>query len=89
MTHAVFSTLLRELIALPGETEWVEFKCNNEKPEDVGEHLSALANSVTLHRKQRGNMPDMCRSGRESYVTGRPPASAAQWRQVGQRPWNQ
>lgn len=40
--------LLRELLALPSETEWVEFKCNNANPTDIGEYISALANSAAL-----------------------------------------
>ena len=30
--------LVRELAALPKETEWVEFKENNANPEDIGEY---------------------------------------------------
>lgn len=44
--------LLQELINLPHETEWVEFKQNNSKPDDIGEYLSALSNSAALHGKQ-------------------------------------
>ena len=39
---------IRELAALARETEWVEFKENNEDPEDIGEYLSALANAAAL-----------------------------------------
>src|SRR5206468_13113385 len=45
---------LISLIALPGETEWVEFKHNNDNPEEIGEYLSALANSAALHRQPFG-----------------------------------
>lgn len=45
--------LLRELIALPVEAEWVEFKCNNDHPEEMGEYLSALANAAALLRRDR------------------------------------
>ena len=48
------SQLLKSLLTLPKETEWVEFKHNNEKPEDIGEYLSALANSAALHGKEGG-----------------------------------
>lgn len=45
---------LKELIALyQQEIEWIEFKVNNEKPEMIGEYLSALANSATLHNVQK------------------------------------
>lgn len=44
--------LLKELINLPDETEWVEFKHNNSKPDEIGEYISALANSAALLGKQ-------------------------------------
>lgn len=44
-------SLLHELRKLPRETEWLEFKHNNAKPEEVGEYLSALANSAALAGK--------------------------------------
>lgn len=40
--------LLNELRKLPRETEWVEFKHNNDDPEQIGEYLSALANAAAL-----------------------------------------
>lgn len=43
--------LVRELCKLPKETEWVEFKRNNVKPDELGENISALANSAALHEK--------------------------------------
>ena len=46
--------LLRELSALPAEAEWVEFKVNDWKPDDIGEYLSAIANSAALHGKSKG-----------------------------------
>jgi predicted HTH transcriptional regulator len=45
---------LDELRALPGETEWFEFKHNNDNPEEIGEYLSALSNSAALHRQPFG-----------------------------------
>ncbi len=41
-------SVINELRKLPGETEWVEFKGNNSKPEEIGEYLSAIANSAAL-----------------------------------------
>jgi predicted HTH transcriptional regulator len=41
-------SILHELRKLPKETEWVEFKHNNDNPEEIGEYLSALANSAAL-----------------------------------------
>ena len=40
--------LVRELRKLHQETEWVEFKHNNANPQELGEYLSALANSAAL-----------------------------------------
>lgn len=54
MTPAEFGARLLELLALPTETEWVEFKHNNTDPERIGEYLSALSNSAALHRKPHG-----------------------------------
>ncbi len=48
--------LLRELLKLPKETEWVEFKRNNANPEEIGAYISAIANSSALLGKQRGYM---------------------------------
>ncbi len=50
------NSLLRELTSLPHETEWVEFKQNNSKPQEIGEYLSALSNSAALHGKQMAYM---------------------------------
>jgi predicted HTH transcriptional regulator len=44
-------SLLQELRKLPRETEWVEFKHNNDNPEEIGEYLSALANAAALTGK--------------------------------------
>jgi len=43
--------LLNELRSLPAETEWLEFKQNNSKPEEIGEYISALSNAACLHDK--------------------------------------
>lgn len=40
--------LVHELRKLPNETEWVEFKHNRAEEEEIGEYLSALANSAAL-----------------------------------------
>lgn len=46
--------LLKELIRLPSENEWVEFKMNNFEPQSIGEYISALSNSSCLHWKEFG-----------------------------------
>ena len=43
--------LVVELCKIPNETQWVEFKHNNYMPEMIGQDISALANSATLHEK--------------------------------------
>ncbi len=47
-------SLVRELARLPSETEWLEFKRNNERPEAIGEYISALSNSAALCDKPHG-----------------------------------
>lgn len=54
MTENQLLALLDSLCALPQETEWVEFKENNEDPEEIGEYLSALSNSARLSDKDAG-----------------------------------
>jgi ATP-dependent DNA helicase RecG len=51
-----FETLLRHLLSLPYETEWVEFKHNNSDPEEIGQYVSALSNAAALHEKSSGYM---------------------------------
>lgn len=48
------NSLLRELCRLPKETEWVEFKKDNDDAPMIGEYISALANSAALLGKQSG-----------------------------------
>lgn len=45
-----------ELLSLPAETEWVEWKSGNSHPEMIAERLSALANSAALHGRDAGYM---------------------------------
>ena len=49
--------LLKELLKYPNETEWVEFKHNKAKSEDIGEYIiSALSNGAALHGKNSAYM---------------------------------
>lgn len=41
-------SIIHELRKLPRETEWFEFKLNNHDPDEIGEYISALANSAAL-----------------------------------------
>lgn len=54
MELSQLSIIVQQLISLPKETEWVEFKENNEKPEIIGEYISALSNSAALHGQNAG-----------------------------------
>lgn len=47
-TQEYLRGLLKELLALPRETEWVEYKHNNDNPQEIGEYISALSNSAAL-----------------------------------------
>src|ERR1043166_3607538 len=60
--------LLKSLLCLPKETEWVEFKHNNDNPEEIGEYLSALANSAALHEKESGYLVWGIENGRHRVL---------------------
>ncbi|MDO5845198.1 MAG: ATP-binding protein [Methanocorpusculum sp.] len=45
--------LIRNLISLPKETQWFEFKSNNVNENEIGEYISALGNSATCEEKDR------------------------------------
>ena len=55
-TNTDLTNLVQELCKLPHESEWVEFEVNNTNPQDIGEYLSALANSAALHSKSHAYM---------------------------------
>jgi len=52
MGEARIVNVFRELISLPSETEWVEFKLNDCRPEAIGAYISALSNAAALHDKK-------------------------------------
>jgi ATP-dependent DNA helicase RecG len=54
MTPDELQCLVKNLCSLDQETECVEFKCNNENHEEIGEYISALSNSAALHSKEKG-----------------------------------
>lgn len=49
-----FAELVERLRAQPRESEWLEFKENLSDPDGIGEYISALSNSATLHGETRG-----------------------------------
>jgi ATP-dependent DNA helicase RecG len=52
MSENDLKVLLSELRSLPQETEWVEFKKNNDL--ELGQYISALSNSACIHDKPYG-----------------------------------
>ena len=53
MTNTELIDSLKELTSSPAETEWIEFKENNARPQEIGEYISALGNSACYHKKGR------------------------------------
>ena len=45
------NNILQRLVALPKENEWTEFKHNFHSDDEIGERISALANSAALFNK--------------------------------------
>ena len=54
MNTTYLRSLVKEFIAMPNETEWLEFKCNYSNPQLIGEYLSALSNSAAMSKKHFG-----------------------------------
>lgn len=54
MISDILKILISDLRVLRGESEWVEFKLNNENPEEIGEYISALSNSAALWSQPYG-----------------------------------
>ena len=56
MTTSALESKLRELMGLPAETEWLEFKeaKNDLKSRDLGEYFSALSNEANLKGQPAG-----------------------------------
>jgi predicted HTH transcriptional regulator len=52
-SSSAVAALVQELRSLSREIEWVEFKVNNSNPAEIGEYISALANSAALLDKPR------------------------------------
>jgi ATP-dependent DNA helicase RecG len=63
-----FVTLVRDLLALPRETTWIEDKVDNDDPSMIGERLSALANSAALDDRPRGYLIWGVRDGDRSLA---------------------
>lgn len=44
--------LLKSLLKINKENEWIEFKINNDNPNMIGEYISALSNSAASLNKE-------------------------------------
>ena len=53
-TTDYLKNLVRELQRLPHESEWVEFKKNNEDPQLIGENISAISNAAAIQGRPNG-----------------------------------
>lgn len=54
MNEKELKTIIADIQASPKESEWVEVKVNNYKPELIGEYISALANGAAYMGQSRG-----------------------------------
>jgi predicted HTH transcriptional regulator len=53
-TPEQLARLVRELLRLPAETEWLEDKVDNSEAAEIGSYISALANGAALTDHDRG-----------------------------------
>jgi ATP-dependent DNA helicase RecG len=60
--------LIRELLKVPREASWLEDKQNNDKPDEIGEYISALSNSAALANCDHGYMLWGIKDGDRSLV---------------------
>lgn len=51
-----YNDLLLRLTQMPAEAEWLEFKVDNDDPQEIGRQISALSNAARLHDKERAFM---------------------------------
>jgi predicted HTH transcriptional regulator len=54
MKNNELQNITTQLINLPTENEWLEFKENNYAPEEIGKRISALSNGACLKDKRFG-----------------------------------
>jgi len=62
LTLGYAAGLVRELVKLPHEMPWLELKRNDASPREIGEYLSALANSAARNTSATARPPN--RSGK-------------------------
>ncbi len=56
MSPDEFLHLVKDLCSQQTESEYIEFKHNNDNPAEIGEYISALSNSAALYGKSRAYM---------------------------------
>lgn len=54
MNNQQLKELLNDLVKQSNESEWVEFKLNFHRPEEIGERISALANGACIQNQPFG-----------------------------------
>ena len=52
--YSFYRRIIEKACAFTDEEEWIEFKHNNEEPDQIGQYLSALGNAAALHEKDAG-----------------------------------
>lgn len=52
--YSFFERIVERARLFSDEEEWLEFKHNNEDPDQIGQYLSALGNAAALHEKDAG-----------------------------------
>ncbi|MFD1328857.1 ATP-binding protein [Mycoplana ramosa] len=76
MTTSRPLALVNDLLALPGEQSWLEFKGNNTNPQMIGERISALSNAARLADKNHAYMLWGVQDGDHAVIgTGFQPSS--------------
>ncbi|MGN1343189.1 MAG: RNA-binding domain-containing protein [Traorella sp.] len=51
--YEYYESLVKRLCQFNSETEWIEFKTNNEEPDLIGEYISALSNSALICGREK------------------------------------
>ena len=75
-TLGYLTSLVHELRKNSKESEWVEFKKNNSKPDEIGQQISALANSAALFEKSYAYLLwGVCNNSHEMMGTTFSPSS--------------
>ncbi|MDY3978889.1 MAG: ATP-binding protein [Tidjanibacter sp.] len=54
MSNEELVTIIKDILATPKESEWIEFKANNGEPYAIGEYISALSNGAAYMDQPHG-----------------------------------